>query len=229
MAYIGINDKAKKVLVVYIGDENNKARKVVKGYVGDSNGIARLWFDNEEVITGDKPILAQKWYKGNLKKQITKITLVDSYIPDDTVTAAWAADEAGSGSIMCYEIGTEVIIAGNGSGGIYAPIDSTRLFGGHPHVETSYNFDSLTTIEGLNLLDTSNTTIFTEMFYFAWELTELDLTGFDTRNAETYDSMFWAAEKLRVIYVSKDTWKPATEEDGYTMYHRCLAQDVTYV
>ena len=39
--YTGVNDIARKVNKIYVGDSNGVARQVQKVYVGDSNGIAR--------------------------------------------------------------------------------------------------------------------------------------------------------------------------------------------
>ena len=42
--YIGVNDVAKRLSKIYLGDENNIARKIAKGYIGDANNIARLFY-----------------------------------------------------------------------------------------------------------------------------------------------------------------------------------------
>ena len=49
---------------------------------------------------------------------------------------------------------------------------------------------NLTTIEGLEYLDTSNESYFSYMFSNCNSLTTLDLSTFDTRKAKNMDNMF---------------------------------------
>ena len=97
------------------------------------------------------------WYKGSTNKStITAIEIKDSYTPTGTVTEQWNADVNNSGSIKAYVEGTKLIIAGNGAGKIFANADSRNVF---------INFSAVTSISGLNLLDTSNVTNMSNIFY----------------------------------------------------------------
>lgn len=53
---------------------------------------------------------------------------MDSYTPSDNVDEQWAADADGTGAIACYRTGTELIMAGNGSGSIKANTDYHTYF-----------------------------------------------------------------------------------------------------
>lgn len=46
--YLGVDNKARKVKKLYIGDASNKARKVKKIYIGDANNKARLIFSGSK-------------------------------------------------------------------------------------------------------------------------------------------------------------------------------------
>ena len=96
------------------------------------------------------------WYKSSQNKDtITKITLKNSYTPETTVDETWDASAAQDGSIMAYRTGTEIIIAGNGSGKIFANSDSQSAFNG---------FSGMKTFAGADVLDTSKVTNISFMF-----------------------------------------------------------------
>ncbi len=95
---------------------------------------------------------------------------------------------------MCYVIGTELIIAGNGSGKIYTNENAKTMFSDQPEGYTG--FVKVTSITGLNLLNTSQTTNFTGMFFDCMRLTSIDLSSFDTSLATTLEGMFWMCQSL---------------------------------
>lgn len=102
------------------------------------------------------------WYKGTTaKSNITKINFVDKYSPTGLETESWNADIDDMGSIKVYIEGTNLIIAGNGSGKFFANEDSSDMFG----LKDNVGFTSVTSIDGINLLDVSNTTSIDNMFY----------------------------------------------------------------
>ena len=128
------------------------------------------------------------WYKSTKKRTtITKITFMDSYKPSAPADEKWTADVNDTGDITCYRTGTEIVIAGNGTGKIQANADSTHMFS-----NAAYNtqFFKLTSIENLTLLDTSNVTNMRYMFYDCTKLKNLDLSTFNTINATDMGFMF---------------------------------------
>ena len=131
------------------------------------------------------PTLAAKysWYKGSTAKStITAIEIKDSYTPTGTVTEQWNADVDNSGSIKAYVEGTKLTIAGNGAGKIMANADSSMAF---------MYFDKVTTISGLDKLDTSNVMYMVEMFYWCNALTSVgDLSGWNTSNVTSMQEIF---------------------------------------
>ena len=133
------------------------------------------------------------WYKSSVNRNtITKITLMDSYTPTGTEAEHWNADVNNSGDITCYRTGTEIVIAGNGTGKIRANADSSYMF--NP-------FSKLTTIENLNFLDTSQVTNMSGMFYNCYRLTSLDVSEFNTSNVTSMSYMF-AGYRLTSLDVS---------------------------
>ena len=131
------------------------------------------------------PTLAAQntWYKGTTAKStITAIEIKDSYTPTGTVTEQWNADVDNSGSIKAYVEGTKLTIAGNGAGKIMANADSSMAF---------MYFDKVTTISGLDKLDTSNVMYMVEMFYWCNALTSVgDLSGWNTSNVTSMQEIF---------------------------------------
>ncbi|WP_289864617.1 BspA family leucine-rich repeat surface protein, partial [Enterococcus faecalis] len=74
-----------------------------------------------------------------------------------------------------------------------APANSDSLFMG---------LSNLTEIEGLNLLDTSNVTNMSQMFYGLSSLKTLDVSNFDTSNVTSMNGMFRGLSSLKTLDVS---------------------------
>lgn len=164
---------------------------------------------------GVAPVLAKEnsWYKGTTDKgTITSIRMVGSYTPTGNENEFWFADENGDGSITCYVVGTELIIAGNGSRSIMANADSGYAFSG---------FNAVTTIDGLILLDTSRVTNMHCMFWALSSLISIDLSKFDTSNVTDMRAMFSNCTSLIGIDVTKfDTSKVTSMA---SMFSYCYA------
>ncbi len=77
---------------------------------------------------------------------------------------------------------------------------------------------NLATIEGIENLNTSNTTDMSNMFGSCFKLTSLDLSGFDTQNLKTMNSMFGGCHALTTIYVSDKFKMP---ESGNIAFDMC--------
>lgn len=156
-----------------------------------------------------KPVFAPSatWYKGaTAKTAITKITLMDKYTPTGSETESWYGDVDNAGNIKCYVVGTELIIAGNGKGKLWANEDAYSMFGGNDYIVP---FSACTTVSGLNLLDTSNAKSMEFMFgvsgnneinSMAW--TSLDLSAFNTHNVVTMQAMFQYCNALTSLNLS---------------------------
>ena len=168
------------------------------------------------------------WYKSlsNNRNSITKITFMDSYTPTGAENESWNADEGGSGSIKGYCIGWEVIIAGNGSGSIKTNADSSQMFS---YWSSNSGFTDLKEIVNLDLLDTSDTTNMTSMFYNCAGLTCLDLSSFDTSKVTSTASMFSKCTSLSTIYASTK-WNMENVTSSSSMFNACtsLKGDIAY-
>ena len=131
------------------------------------------------------------WYKGNAAKStITEIEIVDSYTPTGEETESWDASEGSDGSVMAYISGTKLILAGNGSGKIIANPYSSHAFS---------SFTSVSSIQGLEMLDTSATTDMQSLFYGCSSLTNLDLSSWDTSAATNMSGLFHGCSALTEI------------------------------
>lgn len=147
---------------------------------------------------------------------ITAINIVDSYTPSATPTDSWDASVAQDGSIMCYVEGTVLTIAGNGSGKIATGADASFLF-------SDYNgkdyYDVLTTINGTNILDTSNATTFFKMFNYCVALTRLDGSTWNTSNVTIMRVMFQRCDNITEILAAGWDVSNVTEIDY--MFSKC--------
>lgn len=148
------------------------------------------------------PVLSEgnTWFKsGNLRTYFTKIIIRDSYTPTGEETETWNADEEDSGSIKCYTVGTELVIAGNGSGKISTSASASRIFG---RVSATDKFSNVTAIDGLDLLDTSGTKDMSMMFYGMTSLVELDVSNFDTSLLENLQGTFYGSDSTAMSLTS---------------------------
>ena len=81
--------------------------------------------------------------------------------------------------------------------------------------------DELTTIEGIEYLNTTNVTNMCEMFASCEALTTLDVSKFDTKNVTSMWGMFAKCEALTTLDVSNFDTKNVT--DMSIMFYRCKA------
>ena len=122
------------------------------------------------------------------RNTITIINIVDSYTPTEAaVVDSWDASVAQDGSIMVYVENTILTIAGNGSGNIKTNEDASWMFSDSNDVDF---FNLVTSINGLNILDTSLAENMSHMFYRCDKLTTIDVSTFNTSNTTNMSYMF---------------------------------------
>jgi surface protein len=172
------------------------------------------------------PILAPNstWYSQGgtsvKRSSFTKIIILDSYTPTGEETAQWNADADNSGAIKCYIKGTELIIAGNGSGKISLNANSNSVFADKNRKDY---FTKITTIDGLDVLDTSNATTMERMFGACSSLSgTLDLSSFVTNSVTTMLVMFQGCENLVGITFGTG-WDTSNVTTMKGMFNQCLA------
>ena len=161
---------------------------------------------------------ADSWYKSReVRDPITKITFMDSYTPTSTVDETWFADENNTGAITCYRTGTEIIIAGNGSGKIMANQNSSYMF--TDRYDDENLFYVLAEIDNLSLLDTSNVTDMSYMFFYCSRLTSIDLSSLNTSKVTDMSAMFYGCSSLASIDLSSLNTSNVT--DMSAMFYGC--------
>ena len=196
------------------------------------------------------PVLApnRTWFsQGGTTTQgstFTKITIVDSYTPTGEETETWNADVNNTGAIKWYKKGTELIIAGNGSGKISMNPDSTKVF----YLGKTDTFSNVAQIDGLNIFDTTSVLDAKQMFFKMSSLTALDLDSFFTSPSLTSISgifamcsslvdlsvaqwnltqvlqmqqAFYGCTSLKNLDLS--TWRPTAATQVYAMFRECTA------
>ena len=168
------------------------------------------------------PILkpSNTWFIPNVstinRGTITVINIVDSYTPTTTPIDSWDASISQDGSIICYVNGTVLTIVGNGSGKIFTNENASYMFA---------EFGSATSINGLNVLDTSNTTDMSYMFYGSYNLAELNISTFNTSNVKTMEYMFGTKDKsnlMKLININfGDNFDTSKTENFAKMFRNC--------
>ena len=84
-----------------------------------------------------------------------------------------------------------------------------------------YGCNNLTTIEGIEYLNTENVTNMSNMFRDCSALTSLDLTNFNTAKVSDMSYMFMGCSALTTIFVS-DKFVTDQVTDGRDMFHMCI-------
>ena len=160
------------------------------------------------------PTLAEgnTWYKGTAaeKTAITQIEIADTY--SGAATKSWDASAAQDGSVKAYVNGTKLIIAGNGYGKVLANANSTSAFNA---------FTNVTSLIGLNKLDTSNVTNMQTMFNNLDNIQTLDLSSFNTSKVTNFYSIFGGNDKLTTLNLTG--WDTSAAKDMGQMFYVCNA------
>ena len=177
----------------------------------------RLWFANDIPQSEENKVFKAKLnivgsqntrmmatsdYYGSLwkKKQstVTKIVFQDSINKIEGESESWDISSAKNKTVMARLVPNTDDTTTNtlyiqGNGGVVANYNSHYLF---------YNFSKLTEIENINLLDTSNVTNMSRMFFGCSGLTSLDVSKFDTSQVTNMSSMFSGCSSLTNLDVS---------------------------
>lgn len=112
---------------------------------------------------------------------------------------------------MCYREGTELIISGNGSGYIKA-----NPYSGHMFRE----FKGMTEINNLSLLDTSDTTSISFMFYECRSLKNVDISSLNNEKVTDISGLFYMCSALETIN-GLDTLYTSGVTNMYGMFAYC--------
>ena len=192
-----------------------------------TSSIANCCFVINSVDAG-YPMLAanSKWYSehtdtfAGLTKTVNEIEIVDSYAPTGDEAASWDISVAGDESVNAYIInkliGAKVIIAGNGSGKIRLNPTSQFTFGlNYLLPENDVNTVNISSISGLNLLDTSEVVDMAGIFTNCG-CVSLNLSSWDTAKVKNMDSMFCGCQKL--ISIDLTGWDTSNVEDMSHMF-----------
>ena len=195
--------------------------------------------DKQPILQKVTPDYNEKIWK--YKETATKIIFDNKLNPPSGAIETFDISSLGNGTVMAYvvrnEDGTTYTIHIQGKDTIYTNLDSSYLFS---------NFSNLTSIEGIEYLDTSLTnnmsymfnndnslntidisifktfdvTTMKNMFANCSSLTSLNLNNFYTENVKEMESMFEKNTNLENIYIS-DNWNTENVENSKDMFKEC--------
>ena len=171
----------------------------------------------QNIVAGEKGTLtvASKISFSNQRENITKIVFENELVPKENAAYSYDVSEGQDKSVMSYLVeNTEnpntYTLHLQGEGSIKANEDSSNLFS---------NFTSLTEIENLEYLDTSNVITMQTLFAKSNNLTNLDLSSFDTSNVTNMRDMFWDCRKLENINLTGFNTSKVTSMWG--LFYNC--------
>mgnify|MGYP002765683755 CR=1 FL=1 len=183
-----------------------------------SNNSLLYWSSNTTVTLSAKPLTAPtgnpvlrtengSWFRLSGGKnhtiensKITKITFVNKYTPSAVDYAdyeVWDASANNDMSTFCVRIGTEIIIAGNGTGKIKAQASCGGMFYGS--YSSKLGFSGLKEVAGLSVLDTSDVTYMGDMFGECSALTRVDVSSFNMSKVTGLSQMFYRCSSLTSV------------------------------
>lgn len=144
---------------------------------------------------GLKQVLISNGFASDEIENITKIVFYDNSksntsIDYDNIYEFDLSKEQDKSVIVATK-GTEIYIQFNGT--LYFNAESNYMF---------YNFSNITSIEGLEYIDTSEVTMMNYMFSNCKKLQTLDLSNFNTSNVISMSSMFRNCSSLEYLDVS---------------------------
>ena len=166
--------------------------RTAQTFVLNTSNVPADW-DRTNVVYGKQTMESGPDFQTRIatyKQNITSIEFVaDSEIPSGVV-ASWDVSAEGSEGVNAWLVdvgsGKYKLYIG-GDRGIYANENVSTLFSG---------FTNVTTINNLNLLDTSKTTNMSALFQGCSTLTSLDVSSFDTSKVTDMSSMFQECSSL---------------------------------
>ena len=156
------------------------------------------------------------WYSEIEKEvsNITNINIVDSYKPSGNEKKTWDCSDGSKKLVTCYLDETQkiVTIVGNGTGNVFANEDSSSAF----------SFLSLELVEGLDILNTSNVTNMSKMFYETGSNSAFDIgdiSNWDTSNVLDMSEMFKnAGTGTRTFRIDISNWNMSKVEKINDMF-----------
>lgn len=200
-------DRTYYVIVEYINDtekdqnsEQGKTFSINLGYIGEEakpTATIMIW-DSSAVFWQD-----------NYRTNTTKIVIEPSLSPKENASETFDVSESQDKSVMAYLVANEsnpskYTLYLQGENGILANPNSSNLF---------YNFYDVTTIEGIEYLDTSNVMNMRYMFANCSSLTSIDLSPFNTSKVTNMRSMFSSCSSLTSLDLSHFDTSNVTRTD----------------
>ena len=183
--------------------EENKVFKAKLNIVGSQN--TRMMATNNDY--GDL------WNRK--QSTVTKIVFQDSINKIEGESESWDISSAKNKTVMARLVPNTNDTTTNtlyiqGNGGVIANYSSSYLF---------YKFSKLTEIENINLLDTSNVTDMSSMFYYCESLTSIDVSKFNTSKVTNMSDMISYCRGLTSLDVRNFDTSQVT--DMSNMFYEC--------
>lgn len=172
--------------------------EVARNQTGGDTELSEIWaaISALQTKTLEYPTLKQKqtWLPNTVastvKSNATAIRFVDSYTPTGNETKTWTCDVNDAGDIKGYYVGTEVVVAGNGSGKIRMNENCGTFM---------KNFAKVTAISGFDVLDASNVTNMNDAFSAMPSLETVDISALKTPKLWTAKYMFEGDAVLKSV------------------------------
>ena len=186
-----------------------------------SESLKQEYISQETLINYDEYTLIGSFgfYKGS--KHMSEIqSITFSNIAPSVYDECWNANITNTPHIQGYLIGTDVVIVGDY---IYANKRCTCMFAAYNTYGDAL-WSNLTSINGLELLNTSYANDMTMMFAYT-KLTEVNgIRQWDVSNVKTFGSMFQGndhAGDIKIKYLDIGEWDTSSVENMTHIFYGC--------
>ena len=171
----------------------------------NANKTLYLTYGDPDVVTPDKADQSCRTFTPEGTNQVLDVTYSwggdATVIPPDDRIPSWSSEVYGSVSTVVIESSFAVV----------RPTSTYSWFAG---------FTALSSIQGMENLNTSEVTIMSGMFSTCYALSTLDLSFFDTSKVTNMDNMFINCYNLVSIYIG-DGWNTSSVTSSDKMFFQC--------
>lgn len=213
---VGCDADTRKIAVMdsaVFGDTGVLSWLAFEDIFNDGNDNDKVWNVgyNQPVMASGSTWFTRGGVASSTRETITEIAIVDEYTPTGNETAWWDASAEEDGCVMAYIEGAKLTIAGNGYGCIYAHPDSSSAFADPAN---NNPFNAVTSIRGLDILNTRRAQTFKRMFNGCNRLVSADVANWNTSACIDMTAMFQNCHSLKVLDLSKWDVSKVTNMNG---------------
>ena len=177
---------------------------------------------NDQITTARNKYWPPRIGDGSSWEEVLPVTVMAyaCYTPSNTTLTFYYDNLKNTRPGTTYDLPEEGYLPEWNSTGATKVVINSSFAGARPTTTFAwfYNMSGLTSILGMNYLNTSEVTDMSSMFQGCSGLTSLDLSSFNTSKVTTMESMFWACDGLTSLNLNGFNTSKVTTMQGMFCY-----------